>query len=55
MFSTMTVYISADQLFSFPAGVCRKQLGLTFLGETSEMSSVVGDICLEVDGIDREV
>ncbi|KAF8707335.1 hypothetical protein AX14_013601 [Amanita brunnescens Koide BX004] len=35
-------------------GVCRKQLGLTFLGETSEMSSVVGDICLEVDGIDRE-
>ncbi|KAF8693163.1 hypothetical protein AX14_002308 [Amanita brunnescens Koide BX004] len=34
--------------------VCRKQLGLTFLGETSEISSVVGDICLEIDGIDRE-
>ncbi|KAF8659123.1 hypothetical protein AX14_007657, partial [Amanita brunnescens Koide BX004] len=36
-------------------GVCRKQLGLTFLGETrDEMNSVVGDICMEVDGIDRE-
>ena len=34
-------------------GICRKLLGLTFLGETrDEMNSeVVGDICMEVDGI----
>ena len=37
-------------------GICRKLLGSTFLGDTrDEMNSVVGDICMEVDGIDREV
>jgi len=36
-------------------GVSRKQLGLTFLGETREdVGSVVGDICLDVKGVDRE-
>ena len=41
---------------SLLVGVTRKQLGLTFLGETKqEFSSVVGDICLEVEGLDRKV
>ncbi|KAI9572352.1 FAD binding domain-containing protein [Boletus coccyginus] len=36
-------------------GVCRKQLGLTFLGETRQaFESVFGDICLEIEGLDRE-
>ncbi|KIK98566.1 hypothetical protein PAXRUDRAFT_133959 [Paxillus rubicundulus Ve08.2h10] len=36
-------------------GVARKQLGLTFLGETREdMHLVTGDICLEVKGLDRD-
>ncbi|KAH0827331.1 hypothetical protein J3R83DRAFT_3958 [Lanmaoa asiatica] len=36
-------------------GVARKQLGLTFLGETKqEFASLVGDICLEVEGIDSK-
>ncbi|KAG8213559.1 hypothetical protein J3R82DRAFT_10212 [Butyriboletus roseoflavus] len=36
-------------------GLTRKELGLTFLGETrQDFSSVVGDICLEMEGIDRK-
>ncbi|KAF9219598.1 hypothetical protein BS17DRAFT_804337 [Gyrodon lividus] len=36
-------------------GVTRKQLGLTFLGETrGELRSIVGDIRLEVKGLDRD-
>ena len=41
---------------SVPVGVTRKQLGLTFLGETrQDFVSVIGDVCLEVNGIDRKV
>lgn len=44
-----------DPCLFFP-GVTRKQLGLAFLGETvQDFSSLVGDVCLEVEGIDREV
>lgn len=40
----------------FFLGVTRKQLGLTFFGETKEnMGAVVGDIRIEVEGIDRKV
>ncbi|KIJ19100.1 hypothetical protein PAXINDRAFT_166970 [Paxillus involutus ATCC 200175] len=36
-------------------GVTRKQLGLTFLGETREdMHAIIGDIRLEVKGLDRD-
>ena len=52
MLSPLIFYI----IVSFHLGVCRKFLGLTFLGETrDEMNSVVGDICMDVDGIGREV
>ena len=38
------------------AGVTRKQLGLTFLGETRQnLTLLVGDICFEMEGIDRTV
>ena len=40
----------------FLLGVTRKQLGLTFLGETrQDLVSVIGDICLEIEGVDRKV
>lgn len=40
----------------FLVGVTRKQLGFTFLGDSKqEFSSVIGDICIQVEGIDREV
>ena len=56
MVSPLIVYVLADFLYRLPLGACRKFLGLTFLGETrDEMNSVVGDICMEVDGLDREV
>ncbi|KAF8550669.1 hypothetical protein OG21DRAFT_383284 [Imleria badia] len=36
-------------------GVTRKQLGLSFLGETKDnFASVVGDLCLEIEGVDRK-
>ncbi|KAG9316191.1 hypothetical protein JVU11DRAFT_2216 [Chiua virens] len=43
--------------FCFPlAGVTRKQPGLSFLGETrQEFASVVGDICIEIEGLNRNV
>ncbi|KAG9316190.1 hypothetical protein JVU11DRAFT_2214 [Chiua virens] len=35
-------------------GITRKQLGLSFLGETrQDLVAVVGDICLENEGLDR--
>ena len=55
-FSPLILYVLAEYFVSFPLGVCRKFLGLTFLGETrDEMTGVVGDICMEVDGLDRDV
>ena len=40
----------------FLLGVSRKQLGLTFLGETKQdFACVIGDICLEIEGVDRKV
>ena len=40
----------------FLLGVTRKELGLTFLGETKhDFSSVVGEICVEIEGVDRKV
>ena len=37
-------------------GVTRKQLGLSFLGETrQDFTSVIGDVCVEIEGLDRKV
>ena len=56
IFSPLILFALAEYFVSFPLGVCRKFLGLTFLGETrDEMTGVVGDICMEVDGLDRDV
>ena len=51
-----TLFLHAMSFFFFLLGVTRKQLGLTFLGETKQdIASLVGDICLEIEGIDRNV
>ena len=55
MCNSTTLSSHAVNHVSLP-GVTRKQLGLSFLGETTQdFTSAIGDVCLEIEGLDRKV